>query len=291
MLPPGNSGGIFMEFFMYPYIHLHIFSFEKDITTYGVVALFGFLFFLIPGFVYTKKQGKDLYSRFVFMVFMLVIGSICASILYTLTNIGYWIKAIPLLLDDLSNWKMYMNFGIVYYGGFIGMIIAMMAYSKLFNEDVRDWVWQTAVSIPGFHAIGRIGCVFSGCCYGKIVEQGGIYNAVIDKYCIPIQLYEAIGEFIIFFIILIRNEIKKDSTNYYKPLGIYCTLYSVLRFVDEFWRGDKIRGVWGPFSTSQYISLLIFPIGIYCLLCPTEKNFFNKWFSGRKSKAIKTETK
>jgi len=275
---------------MYPYIHIHLFNFEKDITTYGVIALVGFLFFVIPAFVYTKKQNKDIYSRFVFLCFILVVGSACASILYTLTNIGYWIKAIPLLFNDWLNWKYYMNFGIVYYGGFIGMIIGMMVYSKVFDEDVREWVWQTVVSIPGFHAIGRIGCVLSGCCYGKIVDHGGIYNAMIEKYCIPIQLYEAIGEFVIFLIILVRNEVKKDTHNYYKPLGIYCTLYSILRFIDEFWRGDRIRGVWGPFSTSQYISMIILPIGLYCLLCPTEKNFFEKWFKGRNNINKKKET-
>lgn len=267
---------------MYPYLHIHIFSFEKDITTYGVVALVGFLFFIIPALIYTVKAKKDFYDRFVFLAFLLVIGAACAFVLYTLTNIGYWIKVIPIILKDVSKWKEYMNFGIVYYGGFIGIIIAMMVYSKMFNEDVRTWAWQTIVSIPGFHAIGRVGCALSGCCYGKIVDEGGIYNAVIDKYCLPIQLYEAIGEFIIFLIILAYILIKKNSKAYYIPLGIYCSLYSILRFVDEFWRGDRIRGVWGPFSTSQYISMLILPFGIYCLVCPTEKNFLNKWYMGRK---------
>lgn len=270
---------------MYPSIHVNFGFFEKDITTYGLISLVGMMFFVIPAIVYSKKNKDDLYSRMIFLSFMLIIGGICASILYTLTNIPYWIKVIPILVKGVSNWMDYMNFGIVYYGGFIGIIISMMVYSKVFNEDVRVWQWQTIVSIPGFHALGRIGCIFAGCCYGIVVEKGGIYNSVIDKYCLPIQLYEAIGEMVIFFIILIRNEIKKDSHDYYKPLGIYCTLYGVLRFVDEFWRGDRIRGIWGGLSTSQYISLIIFPIGIYCLICPAEKNFFNKWFSGRKIKS------
>ena len=31
----------------------------------------------------------------------------------------------------------------------------------------------------------------------------------------------------------------------------------MIRFLDEFLRGDRIRGIWGPFSTSQWISLTI----------------------------------
>ena len=74
-------------------------------------------------------------------------------------------------------------------------------------------------------------------------------------------------------------------------MGLYFVLYGILRFVDEFFRGDSIRGIWGPFSTSQYISLFIIPIGIYCLICPTEKNFFEKWYTPgkKKKKTIKSE--
>lgn len=267
---------------MYPLIHLNLHFFEKDISTYGLVSLVGFLFFLIPGLIYSKKAKEDLYSRTIFLFFVLIFAGIGASVLYTITNIPYWIKVLPILFNNLSDWKNYMNFGLVYYGGFFGIFVGMMVYSKVFHEDVRVWHWQTIVSIPIFHALGRVGCVLAGCCYGKVVDHGGIYNAVIDKYCLPIQLYEAAGEVVIFLIILIRNIIKKDTHEYYKSLGIYCVLYGILRFIVEFWRGDKIRGIWGPFSTSQYISLVIIPIGIYCFFCPTEKNIFNKMYMGRR---------
>ena len=85
----------------------------------------------------------------------------------------------------------------------------------------------------------------------------------------------------------------KNKMNYYRPIGVYFVLYGILRFITEMYRGDLIRGLWGPFSTSQYISMLVVPLGIYCLICPTEKNFLEKWSNGelrRKKKAEVEET-
>ena len=39
--------------------------------------------------------------------------------------------------------------------------------------------------------------------------------------------------------------------------SIYLISYSIIRFADEYLRGDVVRGLWGPFSTSQWISLAI----------------------------------
>jgi phosphatidylglycerol:prolipoprotein diacylglycerol transferase len=41
-------------------------------------------------------------------------------------------------------------------------------------------------------------------------------------------------------------------------------LYGVSRFIIEFYRGDP-RGIVGPFSTSQFLSLLIVPISLIML--------------------------
>lgn len=266
---------------MYPFIHIKFWFIDRDFSSYGVCVLFAFLFFIIPALIDNKRKKEDFYNRFIYLIFLLIVGSIFAAILYQITNIPYWTKVIPIILENPKDFMMYLNFGIVYYGGFIGILIGMMFYSKIYDEDVRAWTPITALSIPGFHAIGRIGCAIGGCCYGPEVAHGGIYNARIDKYCMPIQLYEAAAEFVIFLIILTYILVIKDYNNYYRALGIYCSIYGILRFITEFWRADKIRGIWGPFSTSQYISMIVFPFGIYCLICPTSKNFLNKMYSGR----------
>ena len=97
----------------------------------------------------------------------------------------------------------------------------------------------------------------------------------------PVQLVEACGDLIIFIILCLM---KNKKQKYYQPLGIYLVLYGVMRFVLEFFRGDEARGIWGWFSTSQWISLVTVPLGIYCLVVATEKNILEKLYTPAKSK-------
>ena len=48
--------------------------------------------------------------------------------------------------------------------------------------------------------------------------------------------------------------------------GAYLLLYSIGRFLIEFLRDDP-RGTVGMFSTSQFISLLLFAAGVIYLVC------------------------
>ena len=194
----------------------------------------------------------------------------------------------------------------------IGIFIGFMIYTKYFKEDTRMWLMTSVPGIPLFHAFGRMGCTIGGCCYGlphahvgsyneatglfdiennPIFNGFSVYNARTGSYHLPIQLIESAGLFAIFAILVVFLIFIYKKKAYYKPMGLYFVLYGILRFVDEFFRGDSIRGIWGPFSTSQYISLFIIPIGIYCLICPTEKNFFEKWYTlGKPKKATEKET-
>ena len=122
-----------------------------------------------------------------------------------------------------------------------------------------------AMLIPLFHGFGRIGCFFGGCCYGIPSEFGILYHSpqlptdqIVTRF--PVQLLESGLEFLLFFVLYFFL---------YKPTGplqdkvrghlleIWLGAYAVIRFLDEFLRGDIIRGVWGPFSTSQWISLAV----------------------------------
>ena len=48
-----------------------------------------------------------------------------------------------------------------------------------------------------------------------------------------------------------------------KVLGVYLVYYSIVRFILEYFRGDAIRGGIGVLSTSQIISIILLPIGIF----------------------------
>lgn len=300
-------------------MHPQIEIFGRHISTYGVIAYIGLWLIVLYSYLVNRKSArkKDFFSRAIFIVFGGLFGIIGAALLYQITMFKYTVQGFKYLFTDFEVFKTYLSGGIVFYGGMIGIFIGLIVYTKFFKEDTREWLMTSIPAIPMFHALGRVGCLFGGCCFGvvdkvtgvvgtlnpdtgyyerganAIFHNGDIYNAQIGCYAKPIQLYESIGLLLIFIILLVNLFIQGLKPYYYRPMGIYFVLYGTMRFILEFWRGDLIRGIWGPFSTSQWISLFIVPFGIYCLVCPTSKNILEKCYTAKKKtkKNINTEEK
>ena len=263
---------------MYPYISI----FGKNISSYAVLAIAGVIAAAIYAAVlsYKKKiNGDDAMYYLTFAFGFLMIG---AMVLYQLVNVRNTVSLLPYLFKDfkyfINNWTV----GFVFYGGMYGVLVGGIVYSAFFKQDIRKMFMLLTPVFVLFHAFGRVGCFLSGCCYGMESEAYGIvYHDAISGAngvpYLPVQLYEAAGNLVIFAVILIFGYRKKDC--YFRPLGIYLVLYGIMRFVLEFFRGDEIRGALGVFSTSQWISLVTVPLGIYMLLCPTEKNLLGKAYN------------
>ena len=117
-----------------------------------------------------------------------------------------------------------------------------------------------------------------GCCYGVEAGWGPVfYDSPIwmanGVHRVPIQLFEAVGNACIFSLLLalfVKDRLRG------RLIAVYGISYGVLRFVDEFWRGDAYRGVWGPFSTSQWISLLVVVASVALLVVLHRRNVRSK---------------
>ena len=140
----------------------------------------------------------------------------------------------------------------VLYGGLFGVIFTLMFLTRN-DADMRKKVFEISVpAMPLFHAFGRIGCFLAGCCYGKKLSTP-IVIGTIEFARIPVQIIESMAEFILFIVLFILSKKNRDID----LLRIYLVIYAVIRFADEFLRGDKIRGIYGGVSTAQWISLII----------------------------------
>ena len=172
--------------------------------------------------------------------------------------------------------------GLVFYGGLLGALLSLFIALRRTRAtmNMRENLNNFVVVFPLFHAFGRIGCALNGCCYG--IEYHGLFaityteeairgsvNADIADFSrFPVQPLEAALEFILFGVLLFIYLKYKDK---YSLTCIYLLSYSVIRFFDEFLRGDAVRGIWGPFSTSQWISLFVFAGVIIWLLVKYKK--------------------
>lgn len=226
---------------MYPYIHIIL-------PSYMVMALIGGFFAVC--FIFSRIDKYEiLFTDFIKMFLLCMIGGVVGSkVLFAITQIPWLIKHFSIenmiLLIPQS--------GFVFYGGLFGVIFTLMFLTRN-DADMRKKVFEISVpAMPLFHAFGRIGCFLAGCCYGKKLSTP-IVIGTIEFARIPVQIIESMAEFILFIVLFILSKKNSDID----LLRIYLVIYAVIRFADEFLRGDKIRGIYGGVSTAQWISLII----------------------------------
>ena len=253
---------------MYPYIYI----FDRPVSTYAFLVVAGLL---ACGFVASalgKKRGVE-YESVIFMILAVSLGMfVGAHIVFAFTHLPQIIDLFSKIGtisfgDFFTALGAYVG-GMVFYGGFLGAVAAVAIYSK-FSKNVARAVAMDMLSfcVPLFHVFGRVGCFLTGCCYGVKSDFGfaSYHTADPALYGVsrfPVQLVEAFGNLLIFFIIMYLFRKKKFTG---KLLAVYVTLYAPMRFVLEFFRGDKIRGFIFGLSTSQFISVILLgAVVAYC---------------------------
>ncbi len=157
----------------------------------------------------------------------------------------------------LTNSNFWLGGGFVFYGG----LVFCLLYTWLFLGVRKKTFAHLAPFLPALplaHAVGRLGCLLAGCCFGA--ETTSFFSVHIhDKNLIPVQLLESSGCLLI-AIFLMKKSFKRSPL---WGLMIYSLSYSVLRFLLEFLRADEVRGSFGVLSSSQWVSLTLFSLGLY----------------------------
>ncbi|HWU87244.1 MAG TPA: prolipoprotein diacylglyceryl transferase family protein [Kofleriaceae bacterium] len=134
------------------------------------------------------------------------------------------------------------------------VMLAMAADVRL-AEVLDPWVVALALAL-GF---GRIGCLMSGCCHGKLATRGVRYRWRLpwllgprwrDVRLYPLQAIEAASLFVIAAAGLALLSRQGES------MVVVPAAYAVLRFELEIWRGDERRYI-GPLSHNQWSCLAL----------------------------------
>ena len=236
------------------------------IRWYGVMAAIGFL---LASLVITlnRKRANMTDNQVSTLLFIAIIGGVLGARIFYV--IEYWSQFHGNFLEIFR----IDHGGLVFYGGFFLAIAGIIAYCRI---QKLDMVRVMDVFCPGLalgHAMGRIGCFLNGCCFGKVTDFClGVHYPEGSPAAVkffgspvhPVQLYEACGNILLaaFMLILLRRA-KRGVT-----LAAYIVCYGIMRFVDEFFRGDYSRDqLWlGKFSPGQTVGLLLIPVGIFFLI-------------------------
>ena len=238
-------------------VAFQIMSFE--IRWYSLAYILG----ITIGWILCKKifiKDLDINQRFDDFISYLIIGIIIGGRLgYVLFyNFNYYINNI---VDIFKIWQGGMSF----HGGLLGIIVASILFAKKNNQDTFIYTDLVSLVAPVGIFFGRFANFINSELYGKVTEVPWAVTFVqVDNLSRhPSQLYEAIFEGIILFILLLyfrnKNFLEKPGL----ISGLFLIFYSVFRFCIEFFRvpDEQIGYLIFNLSIGQIISLVFIMIG------------------------------
>jgi phosphatidylglycerol---prolipoprotein diacylglyceryl transferase len=249
---------------MYP----RLFEFGPvTVYTYGVLLAAAYLSGLMLAMERAKARGLDANRVLDLGIYIIISALIGAKLLLLITDFKTFTSN-PRELMTLA------RSGGVFYGGLILAVVVALWYIRKIGLPL----WTTCdVFAPGIalgHVVGRFGCLFAGCCYGKETHvpwaitfhdpfAAANVGTPLGVPLHPTQIYEAGAEFLILMVLL---GFERKGRNFAgRTFWLYMALYGVSRFIIEFFRGDE-RGTVFMFSTSQFISIVLVPLAIVMLV-------------------------
>ncbi|MCF0242505.1 MAG: prolipoprotein diacylglyceryl transferase [Treponema sp.] len=231
--------------------------FGRFIPWYGFFIALGIVSALLLALTLCKLKSYDFDNCLILSAWLIGFGFLGAKLFYLILYFRHidWSS----FFSSLKYFSQTINSGFIFYGGFIGGLCALPLIKIIHKIDIKPCLQVLSPCVALAHSFGRIGCSFAGCCFGCPTNSNFyfIYSESISApngvKLFPVQGIEAFAVFLlaVFFTILILKEIKISIPK------LYIVLYSIIRFILEFFRGDIIRGHLGLLSTSQIISLVL----------------------------------
>ena len=244
--------------------------FSMEIRWYSLSYIFGILL----GWLYCKKiliKDKNISQLFDDLISYIIIGIILGGRLgYVLFyNLKYY-------LDNPIEIVMIWNGGLSFHGGLLGVIVFTIFYAK--KKSVNKFIFLDLISAsaPIGIFLGRVSNFINSELYGKQTDVlwSVIFSRIDNVARHPSQIYEALLEGVILFIILFLL-IKK---NYLLKPGLisafFLIFYSIFRFFVEFFRvpDEQLGFLYLNLTMGQIISLIFIIFGFYLFSIKKNEN-------------------
>lgn len=236
---------------------------------YGLMYVLSFIFFLYGAKWRLKKYGHPVLTEKMIDDFLLsgVLGTVIGG------RLGFCLFYQPAFylthpLDILKTWDGGMSF----HGGMIGVFVAIYLFSRRINSTffvLSDFV---APFIPICLMFGRIGNFINGELWGRFCSVSLPWGMVFPQSGSmaprhPSQIYEALTEGIILFIVLLI--FTKKPRRLGQTSGVFLIGYGLARFTLEFFREPDsfATGIVQStgFSLGQFYSLPMVLAGLFIL--------------------------
>ena len=231
------------------------------IPTYGVLVALGFLLALTVTVRLARRSGLPSEKVMNLAVYCAMAGIVGAKLFMFLFDLPTYLHN-PGEIFTLET----LQAAGVFHGGLIVALLFAIWYIRKESLPLLATMDCFAPGIALGQAIGRLGCFAAGCCWGKecSLPWGVRFRSdfaapvPLDKTLHPAQLYESAADLLIF--VFLYRRFQSSSARKGELIGLYLVLYSIARFIIEFFREHE-QSLVGPFSLTQWIALGLLVVG------------------------------
>ncbi len=240
-------------------VALQIFSIE--IKWYSLAYIFGIIigWFLSKKIFITDSKINEKFDDYItYIILGIIIGGRLGYVFFY--NFNYYLNNI---FDIFKIWQGGMSF----HGGLIGIIVFSIWFAKKNNHNTFKYLDIVSIVAPIGIFFGRIANFINSELYGieTSVPWAVKFIQIDNIYRHPSQLYEAILEGLVLFLILLyfRNKGCMKTPGFIS--GLFLIFYSFFRFIIEFFRvpDEQLGYLFLDLTMGQIISFLFLLIGIY----------------------------
>lgn len=242
---------------MFGFYDTYFLFFSLKITYYGFLIAVGMLLGIIVACYNAKKRGlkgDDILLLACYIIPLSILGARSYYVIFFGGISSFW--------QFFKIWEG----GMAIYGGIIGGAIAVALFCLIHKKNFFDVADVAVPSLALGQCIGRIGCIFAGCCYGEVVTNSSLHFFPISMYVdggwhYATQVYESLSCLIIFIVFMVL--LNKKITTKGVMLSLYLICYGASRFWIEALRGDSLYI--GSIKVSQLLSGILVVGGIVLL--------------------------
>ncbi|MCU0223408.1 MAG: prolipoprotein diacylglyceryl transferase [Acidobacteria bacterium] len=234
------------------------------VPSYGVFAAITLVIAMLAVRRVAAVEGRDPQETMDTMFWSVMVGLVGARV-----------------LEAVINWERYfatpggLKLLVFSTGVFLGGLVAALGYGawrfRRTGLPVLQGLDILAPVAAIVEAVGRWGCLLSGCCWGTPTDlpwavtfpelAQHLHRGLPGVPLHPTQIYFSLNGFVLLAIVI---WVYKRKRFHGQVITVFVALYAISRFLLEYVRGDAERGfvLGGLLSTSQLVSIGLFAVAV-----------------------------
>jgi len=229
------------------------------VYSYGLMLIIAFFVGVAIARARAPRYGLKPEQIWDVSFWVLISGVLGARVVFILQELPYYLKN----LDQLFSLRFD---GLTSYGGLLGGLIAFLVWSWRAKVPTLKLLDCAAPAVFIGHAIGRVGCLLNGCCYGGQCDlPWGIpiqdeHGHLLPGLYHPAQIYDSFFNLVGFAVAMLiaRRGLKTGQMT-----ALFLILHGLARVIYEFWRINTTSATFlgMPFTEAQLVSALMALVG------------------------------